>query len=168
MTDYYTANAGSGGDNFAADDISSVKHPRVKVEWGVDNSAVDASVTDPLPVQLISTTNGGLTMHSITCASSANATNVKASAGKLHTIIATNNASSARFLKFYNSASAPTAGSGTPVLRIMLPAGGGISFASPTGLSFSSGIGYTLVTGAGDSNSSAVTADDVYLNLGYV
>jgi len=51
MSDNYTANAGSGGDTFAADDIAGVKHPRVKVGWGADGAATDASVTAPLPVQ---------------------------------------------------------------------------------------------------------------------
>lgn len=51
MADNFVANAGSGGSTFAADDISSVLHPRVKVEWGADGSANDAAVAAPLPVQ---------------------------------------------------------------------------------------------------------------------
>lgn len=51
MADNFVANSGSGGSTFAADDISAVLHPRVKVEWGADGSATDASVAAPLPVQ---------------------------------------------------------------------------------------------------------------------
>lgn len=51
MADNFVANAGSGGSTFAADDIASVLHPRVKVEWGADGSANDAAVAAPLPVQ---------------------------------------------------------------------------------------------------------------------
>lgn len=51
MADNFTANAGSGGSDFAADDISSVLYPRVKPSWGADGSAVDTSVAAPLPVQ---------------------------------------------------------------------------------------------------------------------
>jgi hypothetical protein len=51
MADNFVANAGSGGSTFAADDISSVLHPRVKVEWGADGTASDASVAAPLPTQ---------------------------------------------------------------------------------------------------------------------
>lgn len=51
MADNFVANAGSGGSTFAADDISSVLHPRVKIEWGADGSASDASVAAPVPVQ---------------------------------------------------------------------------------------------------------------------
>ena len=51
MADNFVANAGSGGSTFAADDISSVLHPRVKVEWGADGTATDTSVAAPMPVQ---------------------------------------------------------------------------------------------------------------------
>lgn len=51
LADNFVANAGSGGSTFASDDISSVHYPRVKVSWGADGSATDASVAAPLPVQ---------------------------------------------------------------------------------------------------------------------
>jgi hypothetical protein len=50
MADNYTANAGAGGDTFAADEIAAVKHPRVKVQYGVDGAATDVSDTNPLPI----------------------------------------------------------------------------------------------------------------------
>ena len=34
----------------AMDDISGVKYQRAKIAWGVDGAAVDASASDPLPV----------------------------------------------------------------------------------------------------------------------
>lgn len=40
--DNFVANAGSGGDTFAADDIAGVKHPRSKISLGADGSATDA------------------------------------------------------------------------------------------------------------------------------
>lgn len=51
MADNFVANSGSGGSTFAADDISSVFYPRVKISWGADGSATDASVAAPMPVQ---------------------------------------------------------------------------------------------------------------------
>lgn len=51
MADGYVTNAGVGGNTFASDDIGGTHHPRVKVEWGADGSATDASVAAPLPVQ---------------------------------------------------------------------------------------------------------------------
>jgi len=41
------------GTTMATDDIGSVQYPRVKVSWGVDGSAVDASATNPLPVDTL-------------------------------------------------------------------------------------------------------------------
>ena len=38
------------GTTMATDDISGVQYPRVKISWGVDGSAVDASASNPLPV----------------------------------------------------------------------------------------------------------------------
>lgn len=52
MTDNFQTNAGSGGSFFASDDIASVHHPRVKVEWGADGVVNDASVAAPLPTQM--------------------------------------------------------------------------------------------------------------------
>jgi hypothetical protein len=49
MSDNIQVTAGSG-TTIAADDISGVLHQRVKLTWGVDGSATDASATNPLPV----------------------------------------------------------------------------------------------------------------------
>lgn len=57
MADNYTANAGSGGNTFASDDISSVHYPRVKLSWGADGSAADAAVAAPVPVQASAESN---------------------------------------------------------------------------------------------------------------
>jgi hypothetical protein len=53
MADNVTAlaNTGTGTDVFATDDIGGVNYPRTKVGFGVDGSYVDASATNPLPVQ---------------------------------------------------------------------------------------------------------------------
>jgi len=50
MADNVTLNAGSGGSVMATDDISSVHHQLVKVEYGVDGDANMVSGTNPLPV----------------------------------------------------------------------------------------------------------------------
>lgn len=50
MTDNTTLNAGAGGDTIATDDVGGTKYTRVKPAWGVDGSAVDTSLTNPMPV----------------------------------------------------------------------------------------------------------------------
>lgn len=59
MADNFATNAGSGGNTFASDDIASVHYPRVKISWGVDGAAVDASATNPFPVDIISAIPAG-------------------------------------------------------------------------------------------------------------
>jgi hypothetical protein len=99
---------------------------------------------------------------------SGDTTNVKASAGRIYAIQGANVATSARYLKLYNSASAPTAGSGTPVKTLYLPPSSAFAFDWPLGLTFATGIGYTLVTGSADNSSTSVTAADILaLNIDY-
>ena len=50
MADNTLLNLGVGGDTIASDDIGGIKHQRVKVEYGADGSATDASIATPLPV----------------------------------------------------------------------------------------------------------------------
>jgi len=50
MADNIQLNIGTGGDILAADHIGAKKHQRVKVQYGIDGEAVDASATNPLPV----------------------------------------------------------------------------------------------------------------------
>lgn len=168
MADNVAITAGAG-TSIATDDISSVHYQRVKVTHGADGTANDANATTPLPTAVYPVTGTGLTVHRKTSAASANATNVKASAGVLHKIIVTNSNTSARYLKFYNSASAPTAGAGTPHFDLMIPGSGGVvADLGPQGLAFSAGIGYTMTTDAADSGSGSVAADEIKLTLGYV
>lgn len=64
MADNFVANPGSGGATFAADDISGVLYPRVKLSVGADGNATDASITAPLPTASLAessqVTSGGV------------------------------------------------------------------------------------------------------------
>lgn len=53
MADNTQLDIGSGGDVIATDDISGVKHQRVKVEFGADGSATDVSALNRLPVETV-------------------------------------------------------------------------------------------------------------------
>ena len=174
MSDNYTANPGSGGDTFAADDISGVKTPRVKLQWGADGTVVDASLAAPLPVELVPISDaGGCSVAGGVSAASNNATNVKAAAGKVYAFwaFATNATPATRYLKLYNKATTPAPASDTPFLRIPIPsatAGAGIALAFPNGIAFSTGIGYALVTGASDSDNTSVAASEIVFQLIYI
>jgi len=64
MADNFTANAGSGGDTFAADEIAAVKYPRSKIVIGADGvNDGDVSASNPLPVTGTVTTTGTVTAN---------------------------------------------------------------------------------------------------------
>lgn len=95
-----------------------------------------------------------------------NATSAKASAGNLFTISGVNTNAAARYLKFYNKASAPNPAADTVFWSLYLPptavVGGvfQIDFGAMP-LYFSTGIAWALVTGSGDTDNTAVGAGDI-------
>lgn len=137
------------------------------------NSApvVIASDQSAVPTTNTPTTAGGLTIKSVLIASGTNAQNVKASAGQLYKIEITNNSANIGYLKLFNSASAPTAGAGTPVIRLMCPASasgaGAFSSFSDIGAAFSAGIGFTFTGGIADADTTSVAASAFIVNLYY-
>lgn len=116
-------------------------------------------------VNLSAQTTGGATSFTLLSAATTNATVVKASAGVLYMLTATNNSASIAFLKMYNKATAPTVGTDVPVMTYLLPAGGGIAVPIPaTGIAFATGIGYALTGLATTADTTAVAAAQVQLN----
>lgn len=110
---------------------------------------------------------GGWTPSKITSAASTNATSVKASAGQLGTLYATNTGASFAYVKFYNKASAPTVGTDVPIQVYGLPPGGGGNIPLGAGLAFSTGIALAIVAGTGaDTDVNAVALSQVQVNLG--
>ena len=93
--------------------------------------------------------------------------NVKASAGLVFGIHAFNVNASARYLKLYNKASAPTVGTDTPVMTFQLPQNVPTEFMVAAGIEFDTGIGIGCTTGIGDSDTGAPGANDVVVNLFY-
>lgn len=132
---------------------------------------VIASDQATLGVAEQATATGGYTPGKLNSAASTNATSVKASAGKLGWVSVTNINASPRYLKFYNKASAPTVGTDTPVLVLLIPGnanGSGNNPAiPPQGLNFSTGIAFAITTGAADSDTGAVALNDIIVNYGY-
>ena len=49
-TDNTQINRGTDGDIIATDDVSGVKHQKVKMEFGKSDTATQVSSDDPLPV----------------------------------------------------------------------------------------------------------------------
>jgi len=120
-------------------------------------------------VQDIPATTGGLSKFHLVSAATTNANNIKASAGQVYGIVAFNVNASPRYLKFHNTSGSPTAGTGVTD-TFMIPgntAGAGFVVNFDKGVSFSSGIAITLVTGIGDSDATAVAASEIVLQVYY-
>jgi hypothetical protein len=113
--------------------------------------------------QCIASWYGDHAVARIAAAAGTNATSVKTSAGSVNAIIAGNNAASARYVKFYDKASAPVVGTDTPLFTLILEASIAPALIKlDMGIPFSSGIAYAITGGVADSDTTAVTANDVH------
>lgn|SRR5574341_257875 len=155
MADNFIANPGSGGASFAADDVGGgLLVPRVKVQVGRDGFAADTASG----YRRLSTADTNLAT-------------VKASPGSIYAILATNTNAAARYLKLYNKAANPTLASDTPLWTVAIPgaaAGAGVALPLPAGLDFSTGIALAITTGVADTDTGALAANEVIVNLAYV
>lgn len=112
------------------------------------------------------TVNNNLLPYTRVSTASTNATNVKASGGKVYNFIATNIANQTRYVKFYDKATTPNPASDSPDYIIPLQNGQTITLA--LGVSpfiFHNGISFAIVTSA--TNDGAVGAGDVVLSFSW-
>lgn len=124
---------------------------------------------ETLPVNDQPATTGGLSKFHLVGAATDNATNVKASAGQVYSITAFNLNASPRYLKFHNTAGTPTAGTGVTD-TFLIPgntAGAGLVLNIDKGITFSTGIGISIVTGIADASTTAISASEVVVNVYY-
>src|ERR1700719_2003730 len=95
--------------------------------------------------------------------SSTAATLVKGSPGHVNGIVLSNNAASARYVKFYDKAASPTVGTDVPLFTVILeqsivPAAIHIG----QGIPFTNGIAFAITTGVADTDTGQPAADDVH------
>jgi hypothetical protein len=126
----------------------------------MNQSALQVGTDEPSLGANSSVTNAW-TAAKVQSAASANNTNVKSTPGRVGGWALTNNNASARYVHFYDKATAPVAGTDTPKFTIMLPGSGGNNRADDIGTAFTTGIGYSITTGASDTDSAAVGANEV-------
>jgi hypothetical protein len=120
------------------------------------NSSGGASVT------IQTHTSGGPSLARVAAAASTNATSTKASAGQVYGWTLINTSAAYKFVKFYNKASAPTVGTDTPVFTIPVPASSGVNIEYSTGIPFATGIAWAITNLVADSDTTAVSANDVH------
>ena len=149
-------NSGAGGDTIATDDVSGVKHQRVKRSFGRDGTASDVGTG----AEFVSA-----------AAANQDSTVVKASAGVLYALLVTNTNAAVRYLKLYNKATGPTSAD-TPLFRVAVPgntAGAGVIVPIPEcGIDFSAGISLRATTGIANADMNAVAANEIVATLLYV
>lgn len=142
-----------------------------------DAFRVNAVVAFPAGTNLIGRVNvdpqtaNGCTIYRLISAATTNAQSVKASAGQVYTIHASCTNATARFLKLYNKASAPTVGTDTPVMTIVLPGAttgtNTVIIASDVGATFSTGIALAITAVVTDADATAILANEVIVHLFY-
>lgn len=130
--------------------------------------------TTPWLMSQQAATSGGATPGKLISAASTNSTNIKASAGQIYMLTASNTGSAPRYLKVYDKASAPTVGTDTPKFTFLLPTastaanGAGSNIPIPDcGIVFTLGIGIAITTGVADSDTGAVGANEVVVNYAF-
>jgi hypothetical protein len=91
---------------------------------------------------------------------------VKTSAGDVYGYYYHNNATSTRYLKFYNDTAANVVvGTTVPVATLPLPAGAAANIGFSIPISFTSAICVAATTGAADNNTGAPATNDVVINV---
>jgi hypothetical protein len=105
------------------------------------------------------TTNAVSGFHRVATADT-NAINVKASAGRLYGWSFYNTTSTAKFLKFHNTAGTPTAGAGV-IRTVGIPPNGNAELFLGVGHFFATGIGISITGAAADADTTALAAGDV-------
>jgi len=131
----------------------------------VTNAGTFAVQSQPTPVA-----TGGLTIERLIGAATTNATSVKASAGQVYGAYVSNVNASPVFLKLYNKASAPTVGTDTPVMTLLIPgnaSGVAGAFEFSMGIAFATGIAFAITGLVADADTTAVAANEQVVHLFY-
>ena len=118
-------------------------------------------------IQYRANATGGATIKHIISTATTNATNTKAAAGRVVGWSFVNTTASWQYVKLHNTTGTPTAGSAV-VQTIGIPPNGVNNMPLGGGsIAFATGIGYTIVTGSADADTTATTAGAVVGDLFY-
>lgn len=124
------------------------------------------SVAYPLPVGPSAMSVNGATPTHVISAASTNATNIKATAGNVYSVVGINTNAATAFLKLYDKATAPTCNTDTVVATYPMVQNVPFSAPSIVGKAFVNGIGLCITGGIADNdNTSATTGIAVNLDF---
>lgn len=113
-------------------------------------------------INVVPATTSTLSRARIMAAATTNATSVKATAGTIKTIFLHNNTASAKFLKVYAKATAPTVGTDVPIATLTIPANGPLNLPlNEPGFPVATGIAIAITGAVADSDTTVLAANDV-------
>jgi hypothetical protein len=116
----------------------------------------------------VTATPAAPTASIVNSAGSTNGTVVKATAGTVYGVTASNINAAIRYLKLYNSATV-TVGTTTPAITLAIPAGGFVSVDfGALGMRFGTGICLAMTTGAADADTGAVVAGEIKSMVSFI
>lgn len=112
--------------------------------------------------------SGGLSAYHLKAAATTNLTAVKASPGRVHSIHAYNASAAVKYLKLYDKATAPLLASDVPVMVLPLAVGANHALdAAAVGVTFVAGIAIAITGALANTDTTALAANDVILNMVY-
>lgn len=162
-----TGNPAKIGGSFNTTQPTVTNGQVVDAQFTARGAAIVATGVDAFNVVPQAGISGGATYYHLDSAATTNATVVKNAAGMLYNYTISNANAAQRYFKLYDVSSAPTAGSGTIVYTIGVPANGIATGSFPTGMAFTTGISFVTVTTLADGGSTAVAAHDLSIDLAY-
>lgn len=137
----------------------------VTANIGTGALAAGTNAIGDVGIQYRASSTGGASTSHIVSAASVNASNVKASAGRVVGWSFVNTTGVFQYVKLHNTAGAPTAGAGV-VQTIAIPPNGVNNMPVGGGsIAFATGIARTIVTGSADADATATTAGAVVGDL---
>jgi hypothetical protein len=123
-----------------------------------------ASNQASIPVTQGLATSGGYSLYHAVCAASTNTANIKASAGQIYGVRVYDNVLYPVYVKFYNTAGTPTAGTGV-VETYAQQAGTGSSELITSGRPYATGIGISITKGITDADTTSTAASDCVVDV---
>lgn len=138
----------------------------VTANIGTGSLAAGTNAIGDVGIQYRANATGAATRTHLVSAANTNPTVVKASAGRLLGVCLSNTNAAFRYVKFHNQTTSPTAGTGV-VQTIAIPPNNNVTFSFTGGIAFTTGIALTCVTGAADTDATAVGANDIVGDIFY-
>jgi len=129
-------------------------------------AADQSQFTTPLNIAVQESATGGANVYHLVTGATVSPFNIKSSPGKITGWYIYNSNAAARKVAFHNTAGAPTAGTNV-FFSVVIPGLAGANCPYPAGIGFTAGIAITTVTGLADTDSTAVAANDLILNIFY-